>query len=171
MNSYTVGYLLILCLILGACQNDLITSFEDPADNSQKSYANVDAELWPHFQNFEIEAARRNISADLARAGIIGTIEDIREDKVVGSCSYGGFARSHVYIDRNFWNRANYNSKEMIIFHELGHCFLFRDHLEGRLANGACISIMRSGTSACRDNYNFSTRDYYLDELFSVNNR
>ena len=144
---------------------------EVPESNPINGYPSVDADLWPYFESFEYEAALRNIPVDLARERIIGSIENISESNVVGQCSYGRYAHSHVVIDENFWSRANYFAREMIVFHELGHCFLFRDHREGRFENGSCISIMRSGLQSCRDNYHSRSREYYLDELFSVNNR
>jgi hypothetical protein len=55
----------------------------------------------------------------------------------------------------------------MVVFHELGHCYLGRGHSEETHPNGVCKSIMRSGNGGCFDNYNSTTREAYLDELFS----
>ena len=163
--------LLLLVLLIGACQEDLSFVGSQAEDIMTPSYPNVDPELWPFFESFENEAALRNLRVDLAQERIFGTIEPIAEADVVGTCSYGGFSPGKVVIDDSFWQRAGYYSKEMIVFHELGHCFLFRDHLEGQRPNGSCVSIMRSGLQRCRDIYSNTTQDYYLDELFSVNNR
>ncbi|MEL6124666.1 MAG: hypothetical protein AAFR14_13205, partial [Bacteroidota bacterium] len=57
--------------------------------------------------------------------------------------------------------------REYIIFHELGHCVLFRDHVDACFANNTWTSIMRSGHGSCFDNYTSRTRPYYIDELFS----
>jgi len=72
-----------------------------------------------------------------------------------------------VTVDRDFWLNSNGNFQEFIVFHELGHCFLHRGHREDSDAQGACISIMRSGLEDCQDNYNLLTREQYIDELFS----
>lgn len=52
-----------------------------------------------------------------------------------------------------------------LFLQQLGHCYLFRPHLEDRLSNGACASIMRSGNGPCLDNYSQGTRRFYIDEL------
>jgi hypothetical protein len=158
-------------LLLSSCEEDVLITSESYPDTSQRSFRSVHQDLWVHFENFEEEGALRNITVDLSREGIIGTIESINDDNVAGSCSYGGYSRSHVRIDEDFWNRASFFAREMIVFHELGHCFLFRDHLEGQFTDGSCKSIMRSGLQSCRDRYSSRTRDYYLDELFSLSNR
>ena len=158
----------LLVFVVTACQD------ADQSDQIlipvQKEFPNVDEALWPYFSNFEEEAAKRNINVDLSRTTITGTIQSIHEDGIAGSCSYGGRQRENeVIIDSEFWNRASSLLKEYIIFHELGHCFLFRDHKEACLTNRTWASIMRSGTTSdCRDNYNSQTRDYYVDELFGL---
>ena len=54
-----------------------------------------------------------------------------------------------------------------IVFHELGHCVLVRDHLDDADSEGNCLSMMHSGLGDCEFRYNGSTRNVYLDELFS----
>ena len=138
-------------------------------DNTQPLFSNVDNRLVSHFQEFENEAADRGFDFDLNALGITGVIEQIPEDGVAGTCQYGLHIH-HVTIDANFWNNASQNLREFVVFHELGHCVLNRDHEEGAFANGICISIMRSGLEDCRDAYNPNNRNYYLDELFSTIN-
>jgi len=130
-------------------------------------FPQVEAALRPYFQRFEDEATLRGLDVDLTRTGITGKIIEIDENHVVGQCSYGrGFNPNRVTIDDRFWSRSSDLFKEFIVFHELGHCFLLRGHLERAFRNGACVSVMRSGTQNCLDNYNFRTREFYVDELF-----
>ncbi len=158
--------LFIFLVFFGACLEEDM-SIDNELIPTVKSYANVDRELWPHFQAFEEAALERGFSIDLNRANVVGSIEDIDDGNVVGTCTYGG-RQNHrsVVVDESFWKRASPLYREYIVFHELGHCFLFRDHEESCLANRTYASIMRSGTgSTCRDNYNTQTRDFYIDEL------
>ena len=133
-------------------------------------YANVDQQLWPYFAQFEEAARSRDITVDLRSINITGHITSIDDGNIVGQCSYGGRQRTYeVTIDQAFWDRANNSYREYIVFHELGHCYLFRDHTDACLSNRTWASIMRSGTEGqCRDNYTSVTRDYYLDELFEM---
>ena len=56
--------------------------------------------------------------------------------------------------------------KEFIIYHELGHCFLDRDHLDEANADGSCVSIMHSNPGVCFFELKSENREDYLDELF-----
>ena len=159
LNS--VVFLFIMLLFLG-CSEDDVEEVAEPV-----TFANVDSELIPFFESFQQEAAARGISVDLATANIEGVIEEIDEQHVAGQCSYGGFRNPRlVTVDATFWRRSSSLFKEFIVFHERGHCYLNRGHLETAFSNGVCTSIMRSGTGDCFDNYNFNTREFYIDELF-----
>jgi hypothetical protein len=153
-----------LCfLVFNACLED-----DNSPDTSVRSYfPGVDEELWPYFSKFENEGNKRGFSIDLARSGITANIREIHNTGVAGQCSYGGnLPTSQITIDEGFWKSSNVLGKEFVVFHELGHCNLFRGHLEDSLNNGSCVSIMRSGLGSCRDVYTNETRSYYLDELF-----
>ena len=135
-----------------------------------KSYDGVEAELWEHFDRFEREAAKRGVTIDLAAVGITGSIEKIHTPGMVGICNHKVDTPNHVMIDIDFWRNASKIAREMIIFHELGHCFLHRGHNNNKHDNGTCKSIMRSGTGGCLDFYNNSNRGDYLNELFTEEN-
>ena len=163
--------LLILLLAFTSCTDDGLISSESTGPTFNSNFPNVQEELWPYFESFERQAATQGLTIDLVEENIKGSIMPIDEANVAGVCTYGGFSPGEIVIDSEFWSRANYYAKEMIVFHELGHCFLFRDHLEGRNPNGTCVSIMRSGLERCRDNYNAISKSHYVEELFSINNR
>ncbi len=164
--------LIVFCMIVTAA----ITACEEiespePIAAEPIKFPNVDAELRPYFQLFEDEAAARGIEVDLTAAGISGFIEPIHDEDIAGQCSYPRNRPNEVTIDEAFWVRGSQSFREFIVFHELGHCFLFRPHREESLQNGACASIMRSGNGTCIDNYHRGTRAYYLDELFDRDQR
>ena len=146
---------------------------EFEADNTPEpeiGYAGVDERLWDYYQIFEEEGRSRGINVDLRLTEISAEIDAIHENNVIGTCEYGRFFNNHITIDDEFWARSSVLGKEFVVFHELGHCFLNRDHKEDSTSEGLCVSLMRSGTGNCRDAYNSRNRDIYLDELFSENN-
>ncbi len=160
--------LFIFLIYFGACIDESLEGEATQVVPEVLSYPNVDRELWTYFRSFEDAAALRGFNVDLSRTNITGEIREIHEENIAGTCSYGGGQPyKDVIIDLSFWNRANSLYREYIVFHELGHCFLFRSHHEACFANGTYESIMRSGNGNCRDNYRLSTRDYYLDELLT----
>jgi len=162
--------LIVLFFIVVACQKDEAFTDEltiiEKETPSPKSYPGVERALWPFFERFEQIGAAQGVPVDLVKEQITGVIEDIEGERVAGQCNFYSHSPNHVIIDSEFWSRVNDNLKELIIFHELGHCVLNRDHREGSLDNGFCLSIMRSGEQACLDAYNTNTKDYYLEELF-----
>ena len=163
---------LCVLFVFAGCNNEQqiltpVTS-EEPEEETPTSegFGNVDQALWSFYSDFEEEASSRGLLIDLNALGITGTFEDLEGEHVAGQCTFTRFSPNEVRIDTEFWQRASHNLREMIVFHELGHCVLLRGHEEGTLSNGACASIMRSGNESCIDNYRGTTRSFYLDELF-----
>ncbi|MBT8234376.1 MAG: hypothetical protein KJN84_17225 [Bacteroidia bacterium] len=155
--------LIIGFLSMGSCAID---DFQNNEVVQLPQYENVDQRLWPLFQEFEEEAKKRGLFVDLNALEVSGTIKNIPDQNVAGTCQYGSHI-THVTVDQSYWNNGSANYKEFIVFHELGHCVLHRSHDEGSFSNGVCKSIMQSGTGTCRSAYNLQNREYYIDELFS----
>ena len=151
-------------LLIQSCKKDNVI-VETPIEE-EIAYSNVPAALWDYFQSFEEEAQKRGLEIDLNASNITAEISEIDDSGVAGTCSYGAYHPNHIVIDKTFWERAGSLYKEFVVFHELGHCSLFRGHREDAYPNGTCVSIMRSGLGDCYDNYRISTRSKYLDELF-----
>ncbi len=122
--------------------------------------------MWDYYAAFEDEALKRGIEIDLNSHQLTGNISNISEDGVVGTCQFHFNNPNEITIDRNFWNNASELIKEMVVFHELGHCVLFRGHLEDFDNQGTCLSVMNSGLAECRVRYNVNNREAYLNELF-----
>ncbi len=75
-----------------------------------------------------------------------------------------------IELDRDDWNRMDAQTKEWVVFHELGHCILGRSHINSQLPNGECKSFMKGGNFDfdCSLNlYSSKWRSFYLDELFN----
>jgi len=154
-----------LCLLFNSCDENQFSEEEiQPTEPDQ--FPLVDEELKPYFQRFIDEGVKLGVEIDPAIENISGQIAEIREKNVLGQCSYGYHDQHNITIDLTFWNNSTDLYKELVVFHELGHCYLGRDHLETTFNNGICVSIMRSGTGFCYDYYRRDTRDYYIHELF-----
>jgi len=153
-------------IFLLSCTEHSILETEGMVEAEPIGYPDVDERLWPFFGRFEEEGKKRGISISLIAEGISGEISDIDKERVVGQCNFNRQNPNHVTIDLDFWRNADKDFREFVVFHELGHCHLFRAHRETQNTNGTCKSIMRSGNGDCFDNYNRFTRNLYLDELF-----
>ncbi len=151
--QYRITLIILLVLGIQACQKDE-TIF-------------VSSELLPYFEAFSDEAAARGVAFDYQSARIEGYLEDIQEEDVTGKCQFNSVDPNKIFVDSEFWRIASSMEKEFVVFHELGHCFLERTHLDSQDNEGSCLSMMHSGLTNCRNDYNISTRDDYLDELFA----
>jgi len=155
-----------LSLLMISC-NQFTEIANEPQDFG---YDQVDEQLWTYFDRFAAEAKLRNLNFDQELFELTAEISSISDEGVAGTCQWHSRRANHVTVDLDFWNRASDIGKEFVVFHELGHCILYRDHFEDQFENGVCQSIMRSGTLDCTDAFNRTNREYYLDELFSILN-
>ena len=149
----TTTYILLISLLLSTCKKEPLIL---------KVYPNVPKKLCLYFQIFEQEASMRGIEVDLSKSNISVRLANI--NGAIGLCNM--HEKKEIIIDQNFWDRSNHWKRELIVFHELGHCFLNRKHNNELMDNGTCASIMRSGRDGCIDFYTEQTREILLDELF-----
>lgn len=127
----------------------------------------IDSSLESYLTSFEEEAAQRGYHINIEDLDLVSHIAPIDQNNVAGTCHYSSQYPNRITIDEDFWNSASHLMREMVVFHELGHCVLSRGHSEATYQNGQCVSIMQSGLGSCRLNYTNATRSQYLDELFT----
>lgn len=135
---------------------------------TDKNYGvEFDDELVPFIESFKSEAALRGIEFNNNEEKIEGYLQRINVNGVAGLCRRHDEGRNRsIIVDKTYWNQANDLEREYVVYHELGHCFLLRDHQDEPDSIGNCQSIMYSGLDGCRINYTNDTREHYLDELF-----
>lgn len=127
----------------------------------------IDSRLQSFFDLFVEEGAKRGITVNFEANPVSGRIENIQQDNVSGQCIHNSARAEELIIDLSFWNGASSIEREFVVFHELGHCYLDRDHLDTENSDGTCVSMMHGGTSGCTNTYSLATRDALLDELFN----
>ena len=176
MNSVQLTVLLLVLLLTG-CESkfELVSPVKVIPDK-----------IRPFLDRFDSEARKRGMELDLSilsfefEAGIPG---GTTQNPVVGRCSR--FDNVHlVIIDTvsGLWQLSGNLGKEEIIFHELGHCLLNRNHKDSKFPIDDFSSIMRTvGLLQYGDLTRFTSlfqpptdikpyrRDYYIEELFDEN--
>lgn len=143
---------LVLFVHLVGCQKDVSTEIE--------------GDLQAYFDDFVDEANAHGVHITLDNIDIGGYIENIETQGTLGQCKSYSNGSKEIVIDQPYWNQASDMEREYIVFHELGHCLLGREHLDIKDTNGQCTSIMQSGNGKCKGIYNLSNREKLLDELF-----
>lgn len=155
-------YFFIVPLFLVACRPDPVTP----------ELYEVPELIEPYIEAFEAEAAKRGIELEInnLRVEFEG---DLQDGEAAGLCTFASAANPtpHIRLDTNSFNwQNNIYHREILVFHELGHCILNRLHTDGLLPNGNIASIMRStGEQVYGGLLNGFKREYYLDELFDEN--
>lgn len=135
-------------------------------DKSSDDGQYIATELQQYFDQFEVEASRYNVDVEIDDLDISGYVENIRGNGTVGQCKIYSDGMQEVVIDEGYWDRIGDEQKEFLVFHELGHCILGRDHDDTVLVEDICKSIMRSGLTDCNIIYDDNSREMYLKELF-----
>jgi len=145
----------------------VITLFSCQSESIYPSSPDIPEEVVPYLNRFKNEAARR---------GVIVSWEDLEirlvdggnESKAAGTCHLYHSRSPKILIDTTSFNWKHSEwTREILIFHELGHSVLNRSHRNDRFPNGLYASIMRdSGDPLYGGDLNAFKRSYYLDELF-----
>jgi hypothetical protein len=158
----TKYYFVLVCscfLVFTSCKNS-------------KEYR-VDSSFSEYLQRFETEAASRGRTFDPQNNGLIIEFANLK-DNTAGLTHYETPIR--IEIDKTYWNDISNSAgadlmKEDLIFHELGHGLLNRNHLNTTLENGDWKSIMCGGDKVNNRSWNINyrgmRRKYYIDELFN----
>ncbi len=160
---------LLLLLAILSCKSS------SQIEPEPKQY-NVPTDVEPFVQSFREIAQQRGqaIPAD----NLIITFGDPPSQNTCGQCNRdaGKTPRITLKIDDFCWKNASQQEREALVFHELGHCWLNRDHRNDRFPNGVYVSLMNfdnvSVYATCRypigddECDKRSRRPYYHDELF-----
>lgn len=88
----------------------------------------------------------------------------------VGQCYYGLRGHAFINLDPDYWNKVSKVKKEILLFHEYGHCILLQvEHRNGNIefnGNRVPASIMNA---YLLDETVYSTyHEYYIQELFKI---
>lgn len=155
----------MLLLIVGCCclmSCDEATDTRRLNQNNSSSVALHSLGVFESYVNTFNEEHLRYKNAELPALQLakISFVDDI-PGPVVGRC----FLRDRrIEIEKNYWKYASESMRESLIYHELGHCYLNRDHFDvqrGRVP----VSLMNTVLVEARHFDSF--RNEYLEELFT----
>jgi len=139
----------------------------------------ISAELSPYVDDFIAEGTKRGVtlSKEKLEAFLIAELTGDRADNVCG-VGWSNFNKQNTkrmeILNTEFcWDERTNIQRENLIFHELGHAFLARDHFNTTFPNKTPKSLMCSGSEGACSNFNTFydneiLKGYYLDELFDA---
>jgi hypothetical protein len=120
----------------------------------------IDSEFKSYVSRFS-NVHRITIKSDV----VFGKLSNI---KFVGFCTRLSNGKSKVEIDKDYWNRASVAQKELLIFHELGHCELGLPHNDRMMFGNFCPETLMYFHTFSHEQAQLCflpNRQYYLENL------
>ncbi len=156
MNRVLITYSFLAVLILGGC-------------GPEEVIYDVPPEFQIYVDRFIEIAAQEGQVIDFSDTGLSIQFRNAVDQETGGVCK----GNHEIEIEKFFWDGLSEFDKEGLIFHELGHCELFRVHRNDKLVNGEWASRMRGSPIPEGDNavinYAGTRLDYYRREFFDTN--
>lgn len=133
-------YILLLIILLTGCGTHISVN-NDPTFNK-------------YYDTFLEEGLKRGVNLySIPRVSIY--FSETLSDNFAGYCSWGEGYR-FISINKKYWDGYSEIDREYLIFHELGHCVLGKDHDDGGVMSNDYFDWI---------NY-ANNRHHYLDLLF-----
>lgn len=142
----------LLFIILSSCTYD--------------HYHVIPEEVEPYVNEFFQDARKNGLEINLEDFNI-----DISFSQLVNASGECNFNDGIILIDSSAWSSFHPLQKRLIIYHELGHCILNRDHYDKTFFNGENVSYMRGTNNFSENLVGQKWHDYYLKELFHKTNK
>lgn len=127
-------------------------------------------ELRPYVSRFLVDMARYRDPLSVKVAKVQVKVIDIElatltNKTQAGVCLMYSNIPVSIRVDLKTWSKMTDTAKEMLIYHELGHCILDREHRNDRTKLGYSNSIMDEEDKIPDWLYE-ARREHYLRELF-----
>ncbi len=128
---------------------------------------NLDPAFDPMIKSFVYEANQRGYAVNTENLSVtFGNIRKNKCDKTVGYCSrIDSMNKLIIKINTDTWDDMDAYEQEALIFHEIGHCVMRRDHCKKKNKTGP-ISIMYPYVLDGKHYKEF--REELVDELFNI---
>lgn len=126
-----------------------------------KVYLVIDPDLQEYITRFENDG-------DIKITNLVASFGNPGSNKnpdllTVGVCKTG-IGAPNIVILKSYWESIDDLQREQLMYHELGHCILDRNH-DSRTINGCAFSIMHPYMIS--ENCYEPARDVYVGELFN----
>lgn len=128
----------------------------------------VDPALEPYVISFYSEAS--NKGKHIQHYSLVVTMDtkgDLQSKGYAGICHLKQGEHPWVEINQVYWNSADTQHRQQVVYHELGHCLLGRAHKSNRSIDGTIKSLMFPDTSL-NTNMLIKYHEEYVNELFGL---
>ncbi|MCO4792814.1 MAG: hypothetical protein KC493_03820 [Bacteriovoracaceae bacterium] len=170
MNRLVSITLVFLGIFSSSCGINKHFDKQKKPEGYVRQFSTTDDRFKSHVTKFENHAKIKTGNMNFKINDIPINFGDTENEQYVGVCFSYSDGKKEILIKAIWWNMASNDAKESLIFHELGHCALDRNHNEDHILNskGEKIraSVMHPAIVSSRD-YN-EYYDGYVHELFTT---
>ena len=132
-------------------------------------FSSTDPSFASQISSFELTAAAKTGDPTFRIGDIPINFGDPENEQFQGVCFVYSSGEKEIIIRKSWWDGASGLARESLIFHELGHCALNRDHHNETveaLSRFFKTSMMNSVIVGPNDYLQF--KDEYHEELFTL---
>ncbi len=133
-----------------------------------RQFATTNPVFDSYIKEFEQQGKVITGNSDFSTGDVPVNFGDTENDAFQGVCFQYPDGTKEVIIRKSWWDGANQDYRESLLFHELGHCSLDREHTDEvlvtskeRTYKASLMSSVIVGPNDYKD-----LRDEYLKELF-----
>jgi len=149
-------YFLLLILLMSSCGKSLVRPI-NPYDTTHSNKVEIDKAFDEYVDDFEDDWG-------LDVTDLVMEFETIEQDPETTTTRLGVCYTRHnttprVIIGPETWVNMDETRRKLLIYHELGHCVLFRKHIEG--TNTSIMNPILLSSAVFKKN-----EDYFINELF-----
>jgi len=150
--------ILLLLFILSSCGKieDIIDHIHDPKDKDPRANTVSNMVFDKYVSEFEYYYEGKVVDIPI-------NFSNLDED-IVGVCYTWTTGHREIEIDQEAWENLDEVRKYALIYHELGHCQLNRDHNDKKMKDGCKESLMNSFLLGEKCLIKHDSK--YIDELF-----
>lgn len=171
MDKLTRGIsLLVTTFLLGMTSVYVVEARTAPPPSNVTTMGEKEVEVDHILRKFILEADAHHtvLNYSMSTVTIVPDMDryvhgDLSLAQPLAYCTPGS---NEIKINDVYWDSMNDMAKEIVLFHELGHCMLQREHREAVDVHGRKLSIMSSRKRLVKNETYLKWRNEYLDELF-----
>ena len=156
----------ILTLLLALSCISCTSVTQQSVTIEQYRYNYLDSQFNPIIKSFIYEARLRGHLVDLTNVSMtFGNIRVKKSDRTVGYCARDPMGGMVIKINISTWDDLGPYQKEELVFHEMAHCLIGREHCR-KVDKVGPISIMFP--QVLSEAYYKEHREELVDELFNI---
>lgn len=170
MNMLRLGFILFILLFLSSCGLPIGRDLVVKNKGEVRQFESSNPLFLSIVSQFEQAGKQYSGNSNFSAGNVPVNFGNTENESFEGVCFSYPDGTTEVIIRESWWNSASQALKESLLFHELGHCALNREHdNETHEANSVTYKASLMNSVIVNPNQYNGHRSAYLTELFTLN--